>query len=298
MTGVITSTGKNLMWKRLYGAASISQVDKFRIGVSSTTPNTGDTDVNSLVPITPQLINTCDTPGDWTKSADAIVPTTNTDSYKEGYGITDKTSLNIGKSGTTEAFIYYYDTVAIDMSGTKPYMWAWLNVKDAATLAKITNVQLYVREAANYRYWETSGATLSVGWNLLSTGVFTSFSGESGTPPDLSAIDKVELRVNVTNAATTVTLGDLGMDFFHWDLYANTDGSVLSGYPTYNTGENKATFRGFISSVQALGYELAEVAEFNDDTTPQIFSHDTFTAFEKTSEVEIHFILIHELLDV
>ena len=264
--------------------------------MGTTTPAEVDTNIQTLVPVTSQLINKCDTPWDFSQSTDAITPTANTTTYKEGYGTTDNTSLNIGKSGTTEALVYYRDTVSIDMSGTSPYMWCWLHILNSGALAKISNVQLYVRQGANYRYWQTGVASLAVGWNLIKTGVFTSYTGQSGTAPTLSAIDTIELRINTTASSDTFSLGDLKMDFFHWELFANYNIGALTGYPTVSG--QVATARYYISSTKALGYDLRECGEFNTDSTPVMYSHDVHNSLGssgKTSEIELHYILTHTI---
>ena len=295
IAAVITDNGKALAIKRVYGT-SVTAVSTLRLGRTTTTATVTDTDVNYLLPIQPTLLNKCDNAGDWTGSTDAITPTTHTATYKEGYGTTDNTCLNIGKSGTTQAYIYYQDSIAsTNLSGSK-YLWAWLYIVNAAALAKIASVSLYVYQSSNYRYWTVSAASLSTGWNLIESGVMTSYTGQSGTAPTMSAIDKYELRVNTNNASDTFTLGDLKMDFFHYDSYTSACKTILAGYPTYSLA--RSTTRYYINAAEALGYSIGNFGEFNTDSTPLMFSHDSLdTAHTKTSEIEMHYILEHEVQD-
>ena len=123
--GVITNDGKNADLKRLYGT-TVTAFSVGEIGIGTATPSVSDTGIQTIVPITPSLINNCATLGDWTKNADAITPTANIVTYKEGYGTSDLTSLNLGKSGTASTTMSYYCTVSLNLSTKKLFAWLWI----------------------------------------------------------------------------------------------------------------------------------------------------------------------------
>lgn len=290
MAGIFTENGLGVVASRLYNNTK-SALSVVRIGTDNTTPQLTDTNLANLVPLTPTTINVCDTPGNWTESADGITPTADTTTFKEGYNTTDDTSLNIGKSGTTDTEVSYYDSVSLDLSASGTYIWAWFYIEDATTLAKLSKAQLRIQDGSgNYRNWDFLASILSTGWNLLSTGDISSFTSETATAPTLASISRVYLEFYTNQTSDTIALGDLKMDFFHYDTYDNTS----SAFTTTSSVSNCSQSQGFIGASEAIGYSLKEVGEFNTDSTPIMGSRDTYTAIEKTDEVQINYIFVHE----
>jgi len=59
-----------------------------------------------------------------------------------------------------------------------------------------------------------------------------------------------------------------------------------SGFPTFDTANQKMTIRGTVSSTEANGNDIEEAALVDDGDT-LIFTHDTFTSITKNSSTEI-----------
>ena len=55
------------------------------------------------------------------------------------------------------------------------------------------------------------------------------------------------------------------------------------------------TTRAVLSSVEANGAIINEVGLFNNDSTPVLFAHDTYTDITKNEEVEIIFEWVDEI---
>jgi hypothetical protein len=72
---------------------------------------------------------------------------------------------------------------------------------------------------------------------------------------------------------------------------------VMSGYPTYDTTNQKVTTRYFVPSTDLNGASLTEVGEFFSGSTPQgLFSRDVFTPISKSGSDEIAFIFVSQLI--
>jgi hypothetical protein len=80
-----------------------------------------------------------------------------------------------------------------------------------------------------------------------------------------------------------------------WATGGVTYKPFITGYPTYNTTDRTVTWRGQVSSTEANGNTLTEVAEFNTDGTPVIGSRTVFTGIVKSSSVQIIMEIKHKM---
>jgi len=145
----------------------------------------------------------CLTPSDLISSCDVILPnwvaapagvlSIDTVDYQEGTGSLVHTIAGPGIN------INYY--ITYDPAGTwdwsaREYILFWLESEGAST--EFTNVRFYIREGANWRYWDlTFSAGAGKTFKLkLSTG-----DAESITAPNLALIDRIELIFRTTGIA-------------------------------------------------------------------------------------------------
>lgn len=131
-------------------------------------------------------INTCDATTDWTASAGGVLSIDTVDK-KEGVG-----SLKNNVAAPTATTVYYTEynpTGSWDWSAKKHILF-WLKCNRANTAFTFARVYIY-DTSSNWRSWNL---TFSAGeWTpvkkLLSTG-----DGQSGTPPNLALIERVQVR--------------------------------------------------------------------------------------------------------
>lgn len=72
---------------------------------------------------------------------------------------------------------------------------------------------------------------------------------------------------------------------------------VVTGYPTYDTTNQKVTTRFLIPSTDLNGESLAEVGEHFSGSTPQgLFSRTVFTTISKSGSDEIAFIFTKQII--
>ena len=300
---VITDDGKNLALKLLFGDSSVSALEKIRVGVGDTTPLIGNSDINKSVPLTPSTIDECDGVGTWTEGGQGKAVSTDTDIYKEGYGTSDNTALNITKDGVGGVAAYWDFDYGSNIDMTDEDLLLWVYIVDATALAKLTTSSAFIIYAStaglgtDYKAWYFDRSELSVGWNLLKIDVSSTADATSGTT-NISTIRYFRVYYKTNNNADTTSDGDILMDFWH-NATRDTDYNIdfISGYPTYDTSLQKATLRGLISSNEATGYNIVEYGVYNTDTTPVLFSHDVSNPVSKSSTEEISITITYRCKD-
>ncbi len=63
--------------------------------------------------------------------------------------------------------------------------------------------------------------------------------------------------------------------------------NYVSGYPIFDTTDQKVTVQGFIASTEANGNSITEYGDFNTDDAPNISSHIVFNPITKTNTVQV-----------
>lgn len=91
----------------------------------------------------------------------------------------------------------------------------------------------------------------------------------TGTTDPITSDTDVETGVNINGGATK---------------------SFVSGYPTLDETNLKATIRCLLLTTEGNGNSLTEFGLFNTDGSPLMFSHSVFTAITKTTSVQISFV--------
>jgi hypothetical protein len=61
----------------------------------------------------------------------------------------------------------------------------------------------------------------------------------------------------------------------------------VTGYPSFDTANQKVTVQAFIASTEANGNTISEIGDFNIDSSPVMSSHTVFTGIAKTSAVQV-----------
>ena len=286
-SGVITNTGKNLLLQRV-GASTKTPISKFKVGIGTTTPVVSDTTLTIKVPISgTEQVDDCEATTGWTASASDSV-TLNSTTYKQGIG-----ALNLIKAATGVVTCSMYKTTT-SRDYTSKELWVFVYISStlyAGIEASSTALEIrFGSDSSNYYYKTYTKSQLASGWNYL----YFNSSGATGTTgsPSIAACDYTYISYVTAAAATTTSAGAFIVD----DLkVASSDDYVkifASGYPTVDTGTREMTTRCVLSSTEANGYVVSEVGIENTEATPDLYSHDTFTAITKSSLVEIIFELI------
>jgi len=99
----------------------------------------------------------------------------------------------------------------------------------------------------------------------------------------------VPSRFSIGTGTTTPTETDTGIETIiaAWNAGSNFK-DYVTGYPSYDTANQRVTVQGFISSTQANANSITEVADMNTDGTPIAFTHIVTSAISKTNKTQIY----------
>lgn len=287
---MLTKAGMNLLLERSFVSVPTKSVPiKFKVGINQATPTEIDSDLTYPTPIqNAVIVDPCETAGNWLATTDGAISLNNT-TFKENTG-----ALNLYKTGTTQASVTYYaNNKMVSSTITNKELYIWLYIKDDATLNKLTatnclEIRYGIDYNTNYYYkrWDKTG--LATGWNILKLNLAT--CSTTGTPGAIN-IDSGAVVLTFINATQTIAAGDIIID--DWKLVSpeNYFKNFESGYPTLNYTDNEVTFRGYLNSMNANGYNLTGFGIFNSDATPLLSNIHLTEAISKTDTDEVAYIV-------
>jgi hypothetical protein len=126
-------------------------------------------------------------------------------------------------------------------------------------------------------------------------------SGSVFTKNGFNAMLNRAFKASPTNTATTrfgigtgsttpaVTDTALATAITGWASGPSDYKNYVSGYPTFDTTNQKVTVQAFISSTEANGNTITEIGDFNTDGTPVMSSRTVFsTGIVKNSAVQVY----------
>jgi len=160
----------------------------------------------------------------------------NSTTYLEGSG-----AMNLMKTNTTVSDVPYELILPASLNLTNKYLSLWLYVRDAAAMAKASQIQFWALDVnnawSNYRNYAPS--SLSVGWNLLILDVSNAPSWwnnpNPGARPDVSAVRKIRIDIDSVANATTWGAGEFVVD--RWAMSPQAPSAALyTGAWTTATG--------------------------------------------------------------
>ena len=302
--GSMTYDGCNLVWKLAYAEAGYSKIDRAFVGTGQNDPTVADSNMTpddgsasntavERVPAVCTLISDCSAVLPWVKGGQADDDALNTTDFREGYQTDDMTALSMGKDGGAGVDAYYDFTFGASVDMSDSYLYLQLYIDDADTLADldVTDAcQIWAGTGGiiNYDYWTFARTDLAIGWNLLCCTIEDS-DGTGGAGLTTNAVDNLRIRFATTNAGDTIAVGKLVMDFWHYASETDFTVNFDAGFPTYQTGNREVTDKWKLPSTDALGYNLGEVGEFNNDTTKVMQRRDTHDQQIHSSKDEVFY---------
>lgn len=262
----------NLLNAAYLGTTSVPT--KISVGIATTAPTVGDTSLGKAIPISgTETVDDCET-ADWTPG---------TDSTQALYSTLSKVgdnSLTIAKTGTAgTTFSASKTTTSVDF--TSKDFWVWVYLEDKTDLVA-TGTALSIRfgsDNSNYYQYDVDIDDLSDGWNSI-TFDSTTASSTTGTPT-ITACDYTNIIFNVDLAADTIVADRVLIDDLKVassdDYYKSFD----AGYPSINEVSSEIEMQTTLSTTDAVGYPLTELAHF--DASNNMFSHSVSSADNKTT---------------
>lgn len=157
-------------------------------------------------------VNDCDATTNWSGSTDAVAVTVSTDDadYKTKTG-----GLDLGKSGTTEAFFTYTNSAVTSRSFENRYVCFFVKLASLTGLRTVDNgsaIQVrYGTDGTNYYQKTWYYNDLIAGWNFLYFKIGDREVTTSGSPT-VSDMQYFQIRFDTAAASTTVTAGNFVLD--------------------------------------------------------------------------------------
>lgn len=175
------------------------------------------------------VVDTCDT-ADFTASTDAV-----DDSLAGSLSHDGGSSISMGKSGTTEAFITYSkEPTAVDGTGRRLKITVF--IKDTQELVRSNAMEVRIGSASDAYYTKSfTRAKLKNGLNEVD--ILLTDMGTSGTP-DITSLDYIFIEFNVPATSDTITAGNLMMD--NWRL-EDIDSPDISDVEVYYATNDDTT---------------------------------------------------------
>ena len=110
-----------------------------------------------------------------------------------------------------------------------------------------------------------------------------------------SSTISVPSQFKIGTGTTTPDATDTDLTTPIEDWHSATDyKDFVSGYPTFDTANQRITVQGFIGATEANGQTITECGDFNKDGTPSMSSHVVFSGVGKSSAVQVYITTIYE----
>lgn len=284
---VITTVGKQIILDRVYEVTPTkSAPQQFKVGITQADITTGTTALTLPVPIdSTEAIDDFEDYSTWTAGTDTALAD-NTSTFKE-----NATSMSVAKSGTSGTSMSASKTVTSrDFTSKRFNIWIYITaLSDLVTSGTAITIR-YGSDSSNYYYLNTDISSLSSGWNYI---IFTSATatGTTGSPV-IATCDYLAIFFNTDLVADTIAANRILVD----DANVASDDDFLkdfvSGYPSINNTTLESTYRCYLDSLQANGFDLDGVMILNKDGTPLVFAVDKFGPESKGNTDEFAYVFI------
>lgn len=293
---IVTTLGKHVILNRSFKSTpDYTAMSKFKIGISNGTPNVADTNLDVAIPISNGTVND-DGSNNMTGSSGGDNSTNNTSRYKEGAGVSDATAQNlIANNGNATKIWTIADlsSAGTNITATKPF-GLWVYIKDATAYNKLLSAGTALEiklgsDTSNYYSYTRTAAQLSTGWNwVTSNTVNVEDLTETGTVA--GNVDTFIIEIVTNNATDTFAAGDVVYDLLRTWATSDLTKTYVTNYPALDETNLEVEIRGFITSVEANGFDVNGYGDFNTDSTNKFTTEDTFTAESKSSTDQFTFV--------
>ena len=173
-------------------------------------------------------LDACDATTDWAAGTDGVIAlNTTNDQVNEGTGC-----LNITKTGATQSSVLFSKTLSSTFDFTRSIFKLDFYCEDITELVATGSTAVEIRignDSSNYYSYAFDKTKIGqAAWSTLSLRFDSDDTNASTTgTPDASACDYVAINITYASSATTVTAGDMRLDYIRFnnkeDLNINLD---------------------------------------------------------------------------
>jgi uncharacterized phage protein gp47/JayE len=196
------------------------------------------TDNSSIV-----VLDACSSTAGWTGSTDAIAV---------GLEGTDKiegtNALKLGKSGTTQEFLYYTKELSSTTDIESKKVFVNLKILDQTALDKIEKVNIYLSSDTtptnNYYKKVIDVDDLSIGWDEYVIDYLTDSNITRLGSPNPTQIKSIKIEFELPATTTVFTSGDILLDFIYASTADYYTGDIIEfiSYSRYPDDSTNMTF--------------------------------------------------------
>lgn len=258
--------------------------DKFAVGKDDSEPNVSDNDLQIRVPITEGTVND-NGANELTGELGGDNTTDNTEIFKPGALQDDNTAQNLNCNDTDEIKSWFIDLSndgnIIDDEKIAG-LWLYFNNN---VLEDITDIQIRVgSDNSNYYYYNVDVGNMQHGWNWIVLGVVSELDEEGSVSGD---IDYFNIRITTENASDIWDEEDVVYDLLRTYTEEDTFSQYVDGYPMINFENLEVTKQGYLTTTDAVGFNLDSYGDFNNDKDRKMGSKANFPSRSKTQIDEI-----------
>ena len=256
---------------------------QFRVGAGGTNPTTESQDLGFIIPIEPgEVLDDIPNTTGWNINSTNEVGINNTLTK------TALSALYIEKNDTTDANVVVDKTYsAFDFTDKEFWVFVYIS---SDMLSKLTSAGLTIRlrqDASNYYEYINAKSLLGSGWNEIS---FTSDDATVEGTPDIESLTSFYLSFETNDVDDVTGTNDFVIDNLKLITESNKVKNMITGFPNVSAATREAIFRGTLTSVQGVGYNVDRVGWYNTDEEPILWSVDRFPAESKGIADEFNFI--------
>jgi hypothetical protein len=305
---IIVDTGRQIIINRAYKATPDYLVPtQFKVGISNSTPDVGDVDLDIAIPITDGTINDDGSnTGNLVGSAGGTTSTDNIITFKPGGGTTDVTAQNLLANGTSVSKTWTIANLAAAgtvMTASEPFgVWIYMDETAVYDLLAAAGTVLELRFRTNgdgaglYFEYVRTKAQLTSGWNWVTSGTAIMSSLTQGGGDPSGVLDEVILIITTAVAATTFSAGECVWDLLRGWAESDLVKDYISGYPVIDETSFEVETRGILVTTDANGFDINGFGNFNKDATSLMSGEDTYTAESKSDTDQFTYIVKDRLI--
>jgi len=253
----------------------------FKIGMLNGTPSINNNDLVLPIPIGPGIVND-NGANVLTGSLGGNNSTNNTLIFKPGAHTIDNTAQNLVVN-TSNVIKRWHRTIGIAITRTM-FCGLWLFFK-GNSLSVINNIVIKLGSSSSNFFSRTFNQTsLTSGWNWLFLGRVENLA-VTGTIG--ATINYFEIQITTNNATDNWNPDDVIYDLLRTYTYTDTIKSYVSTYPQVNNSALEVTKMAYLTTLDAVGFNINSYADFNEDTSPKMGTEATIITRSKSNSDEV-----------
>jgi len=287
MASIVTSNGKNAFLNRIFKTSPDNTVPSYFVAsYNLTAPAGGDDVLKDVISKSQTTIDAMDAITGWTQSGDASAPILNTTTgeFREGSGC-----LNLPLTHSTGTSAWEKTITSTDLENNFVSLFIYLDNKTA--LSNVVDAFALVIGTSgftNSNEYHVSKNRLNSGWNHLGFDISNDISATNGSGATLTTIDRIKLQFKTLSGSYSTN--QLRADYISFSTESEILITLSEGYPTFDTGLNKATIRGVVEATE-MNEGTPDINKFyilNNDSSKLIISEHTLSSsLSKTNKTRL-----------